>query len=99
MLASDSGMTPSRRGRRRQKAEDRLPQPDADNATAPASMLLDGYLTTEELAAELDLAPLTLIRWRALKTGPPVTWIGCRLFYRRAAVQKWLLAQEQHVEA
>lgn len=57
--------------------------------------LLDEYMTTEQLARELDLAPLTLIRWRQLKKGPPVTWIGRRLFYRRSSVRAWMSAQEQ----
>jgi len=67
-----------------------------DREPAPGR-LLDDYMTTEKLATELDLTPLTLVRWRALGKGPPVTWLGRRLFYRKGAVQKWLLAQEQRV--
>ena len=68
-----------------------------DREPVPGGRLLDDYLTTEQLATELDLTPLTLVRWRALGKGPPVTWLGRRLFYRKGAVQKWLLAQEQRV--
>jgi len=69
---------------------------DGDRESA-SGRLLDDYLSTEQLATELGLTPLTLVRWRALGKGPPVTWIGRRLFYRKEAVQKWLLAQEQRV--
>jgi len=62
--------------------------------SAPLPRLLDHYLTTEQLAAELDVAPLTLLRWRAQKVGPPITRVGRKAFYRRSAVQQWLLAQE-----
>lgn len=60
-----------------------------------AARLLDDYLSTEELAAELGIAPITLKRWQGLKQGPPVTRIGRRVLYRRAAVQAWLVKQEQ----
>jgi predicted DNA-binding transcriptional regulator AlpA len=62
---------------------------------APAARLLDDYLTIEQLAAELDIAVITLKRWGALRQGPPVTKIGRRVLYRRSAVQAWLLRQEQ----
>jgi hypothetical protein len=57
--------------------------------------LLDDYLTVDQLAAELDVAVITVKRWAALKKGPPITNIGRRVVYRRAAVQAWLLKQEQ----
>jgi hypothetical protein len=56
---------------------------------------LDDYLTIDQLAAELDVAVITLKRWGALRQGPPVTKIGRRVLYRRSAVQAWLLRQEQ----
>jgi hypothetical protein len=52
-------------------------------------------MTTEQLAAELGVIPLTIVRWRLQKKGPPSTWIGRRLFYRRASVEAWLAAQER----
>jgi hypothetical protein len=61
---------------------------------APAT-LLDDYLTIDQLAAELDIAVITLKRWAALKQGPPVTKIGRRVLYRRSSVQQWLVKQEQ----
>jgi excisionase family DNA binding protein len=57
--------------------------------------LLDDYLTVDELAAELDVAPITVKRWAALKEGPPITRLGRRVLYRRASVKAWLVRQEE----
>ncbi len=57
--------------------------------------ILSEFLTTEELAAELRRNKRTLDRWEALGIGPPRTFIGRTILYRRASVQKWLAAQEQ----
>jgi len=67
-------------------------------ATAPASAsspILDDYLDTEGLAAELGVSPITVVRWRLQKYGPPVTRFGRKILYRRTAVAAWLLKQEQ----
>jgi hypothetical protein len=58
--------------------------------------LLSEFLSKEELAAELRRNPRTLDRWAALGLGPPRTFIGRIVLYRRASVQKWIAAQEQH---
>ena len=57
--------------------------------------LLSEFLTKEELAAELRRNPRTLDRWDVLGVGPPRTCVGRQVLYRRASVQKWLVAQEQ----
>jgi hypothetical protein len=57
--------------------------------------LLSEFLTKEELAAELRRNPRTLDRWAVLGMGPPRTRVGRHVLYRRASVQRWLLAQEQ----
>jgi hypothetical protein len=46
-----------------------------------APRLLDGYMTVNQLAAELDIAPITVKRWAALKEDPLVT-NGRRVVYR-----------------
>jgi len=56
--------------------------------------VLANFMDTDGLAAELDVTPLTLVRWRLQKTGPPVTRLGRRILYRRSSVQAWLAAQE-----
>ena len=57
--------------------------------------ILSEFLTKEELAAELRRNPRTLDRWDVLGMGPPRTHVGRKVLYRRASVQKWLVAQEQ----
>lgn len=56
--------------------------------------ILSQFLTKEQLAAELRRNPRTLDRWDLLGMGPPRTRVGRKVFYRRASVQKWLVAQE-----
>ena len=62
--------------------------------TTKTDGLLDDYLTEDELAKELDLAPRTLQRWRRQRTGPPVTFIGRVPYYRVEGVRVWLLERE-----
>ncbi len=56
--------------------------------------LLSEFLTKEKLAAELRRNVRTLDRWDALGIGPPRTCVGRTVLYRRASVEKWLVAQE-----
>ena len=60
--------------------------------------ILSEFLTKEELAAELRRNPRTLDRWAVLGIGPPQTRVGRHVLFRRASVQRWLLAQEQSSE-
>ena len=60
--------------------------------------ILSEFLTKEQLAAELRRNPRTLDRWAVLGIGPPRTRVGRHVLYRRASVQRWLLAQEQSSE-
>lgn len=59
--------------------------------------ILSEFLTKEELAEQLLRNPRTLDRWAVLGMGPPRTHVGRKVLYRRASVQKWLVAQEQAV--
>ncbi|MGO9683085.1 MAG: helix-turn-helix transcriptional regulator [Steroidobacteraceae bacterium] len=61
--------------------------------------ILSEFLTKEELAAELRRNPRTLDRWDLLGMGPPRTHVGRKVLYRRASVQKWLVAQEHQGSA
>jgi predicted DNA-binding transcriptional regulator AlpA len=57
--------------------------------------ILDEYVDVPALAKELGKAPRTIWRWRAQRKGPPGTWLGDRLFFRKEAVRQWLLQREE----
>lgn len=57
--------------------------------------LLADWISRELLARALGLTTDTLSRWEARRRGPPCTRIGRKTFYRRAAIQEWICAQEQ----
>ena len=59
-----------------------------------ASGVLDGWLSREELGAQLGLSPSTLKRWEGSRTGPPCVRVGRRIVYRLEAVREWLRDQE-----
>lgn len=67
--------------------------------TAHASSLLDDYMSPQELALELDLAPSTLKSWRVRKYGPPWIKVGREVLYSRDGVRHWLagLAKQKRV--
>lgn len=65
-------------------------------AEAPQPLdLLAGWISREDLAAQLGFTPDTLARWAARHEGPPCTRIGRRVLYRRAAVLDWIRTLEQ----
>ncbi len=95
MKSNDSQRcAPLRRSHRRLRRK----EPDANQNTVGAEgqprSVLDDFMNTEQLAAEIDVAPLTLVGWRLQKMGPPITKLGRRILYRRSSVQTWLSAQE-----
>ena len=59
----------------------------------PGGLLAD-YLTPEQLASELNLALITLARWRSKKKGPPFTKAGRQILYSRESVRDWLKRNE-----
>jgi Helix-turn-helix domain len=64
-------------------------------ASPESVAILSNYFTIEELAGELNVAPITVKRWNLQKSGPPITRVGRRILYRRSSVEAWLVAQEQ----
>jgi hypothetical protein len=57
-------------------------------------------MTLPNLMTEADYAELrgvslrTIQRERAMRVGPPYIKLGARIFYRPAAIEAWLIAQE-----
>ncbi len=58
-------------------------------------VLLENYMTTEELAVELGNSPRTINRWHVRRIGPPRICIGRMVLYRRDAVREWLASLER----
>jgi hypothetical protein len=57
--------------------------------------ILDGYLSEADEAAALGKCVRTLKRWRAMRYGPPVTWIGNKPYYKIESSRAWLAAEEK----
>ena len=86
---------PQRRAQVKVAAMEQMEDSSADTTESGRPGILDDYLTTEELAAELSVIPLTIVRWRLQNRGPPITRLGRRILYRRLSVAQWLAAQEK----
>jgi excisionase family DNA binding protein len=56
---------------------------------------LEPLLTTDELAAYLDVPVATIYAWRYHRTGPPGFRIGRYVRYRRRDVEEWLRGRLQ----
>ena len=54
--------------------------------------VLDDYFEPYQLGEELNKSERTLERWRYQRTGPPVTRIGDKNYYRKESVKQWLLS-------
>jgi predicted DNA-binding transcriptional regulator AlpA len=57
-------------------------------------MNLEGLLTETEYAQMRGVSLRTAKRERALRSGPPFIKWGRAVFYRRAAIDAWILEQE-----
>jgi hypothetical protein len=51
-------------------------------------------LSPDQVAAALGINPITLRRWRAEGRGPPCSHVGRNTWYRRAALEAWLIERE-----
>jgi hypothetical protein len=59
------------------------------------SVFGDQYLTKEKLARALHVAKRTLDRWHVLRTGPPRTYAGKKVLYRKSSIEAWLERNER----
>ena len=62
---------------------------------ATGSELLDGYYPKHKTAEKLNVSPRTLDAWHLRREGPPRTKVAGRVYYRKDALRRWLLDQEQ----
>ena len=63
-----------------------------------ASIVLEGFLSREELAREFRLSTRTLDRLEALRQGPPRVYFGRMVLYKAESVRAWLLSREQDMK-
>ncbi|MFK4005021.1 helix-turn-helix transcriptional regulator [Qipengyuania sp. NPDC077563] len=54
----------------------------------------DDLITCEDAARHLAVSIRTLSRWARLRKGPPRIKVGRSIFYRRSAIEHWLLSLE-----
>jgi hypothetical protein len=67
--------------------------PHREDETPHTDHVLAGYMTAEELAAELDMAVITLALWRMRQKGPPYVKVGRKILYSRTTVKDWIASQ------
>jgi hypothetical protein len=67
--------------------------PHSEDETPHTDQVLAGYMTAEELAAELDMAVITLALWRMRQKGPPYVTVGRKILYSRTTVKEWIASQ------
>jgi predicted DNA-binding transcriptional regulator AlpA len=75
----------------------KTPQEVESDTNEPERLVavIPGFLTKEATAVFLGKSVATLDRWHRLRVGPPRTKIGSSTFYRKAALDAWIVAQEQ----
>jgi hypothetical protein len=66
---------------------------DREDKAPEIDHVLAGYMTIEELAAELDMAVITLATWRMRQKGPPYVKVGRKILYSRTTVKDWIASQ------
>lgn len=57
------------------------------------------YMSSADACRLLTISQRTLHRWGRLRKGPPSIKVGRQVYYRRAAVEQWLLSLEQAPDA
>lgn len=60
------------------------------------SALLQDYMTRDQLAAELNVTPRTIIRWQQQPDGLPYVEMVGRILYRRQSILAWIESRERH---
>ena len=58
-------------------------------------MTISDLITEQEYADQRGVSVRTIARERAQRIGPPFIRLGRKIYYRPAAIEEWLIAQEQ----
>lgn len=59
-----------------------------------STQFLEDYMTREQIARELGMAPRSLTRWQSMPDGIPFIKVGGKVFFRKSSVLAWLEARE-----
>jgi len=83
-----------------QKNPPQVPAKSAsDSPNKPrVSLVLEGFLSRDELAREFGLTTRTLDRLEALRQGPPRVYFGRMILYKAESVREWLRSREQDMK-
>lgn len=71
------------------------PGPAAGQDHGDEPILLTGWMTRAEVAADLKISIDTLQRWENQRIGPPTMRLGRKVYYRADAFREWLIAREK----
>lgn len=58
-------------------------------------MTISELISEAEYAAQRGVSLRTVQRERAQRIGPPYIRLGRKIYFRPAAIEEWLIAQEQ----
>lgn len=75
--------------------QEELAAPPRSGDHGDNAILLTGWMTRAEVAAELNVSADTLQRWENQRIGPPTMRLGRRVYYRAEAFREWLLSRER----
>jgi hypothetical protein len=78
------------------EGEIQSPNATLGRMTLSQARILDGFITREQLAAELGKSPRTIDRWEVRRIGPPRVIVGRTILYRVESVRLWLQSCERH---
>ena len=78
------------------EGEIQTPDTALGRITLSQTHILDGFITREQLAAELGKSPRTIDRWEVRRIGPPRVIVGRTILYRVESVRLWLQSCERH---
>ena len=78
------------------EGEIQTPDTALGRITLSQTHILDGFITREQLAAELGKSPRTIDRWEVRRIGPPRVIVGRTVLYRVESVRSWLQSCEKH---
>jgi predicted site-specific integrase-resolvase len=57
--------------------------------------ILDGLMSANDLAKELNVSIRTLSRWHVAGTGPTRVKLGKKTYYRKDSVHAWIESKEK----